>query len=93
MCARDDIMTVRRTAVTIDGFEDVPHEDEEALKQAVANQPVAVGIQATPALQLYRSGVFDGDCGTTLNHGVLNVGYGEVSFFLRSCPKLWPTCL
>lgn len=83
--------------MTIDGFEDVPHEDEEALKQAVANQPVAVGIQATPALQLYRSGVFDGDCGTTLNHGVLNVGYGEVSSTLLAmvlpphgkCIYLW----
>lgn len=65
-----------RHVVTISGFEDVPKEDEGALAQAVAAQPVSVGICANRALQLYHSGVFDGECCTNLNHGVLAVGYG-----------------
>lgn len=32
--------------VTIDGYEDVPQNDEKALKKAVAHQPVSVAIEA-----------------------------------------------
>ncbi|KAK9667130.1 hypothetical protein RND81_14G235100 [Saponaria officinalis] len=63
--------------VTIDGFEDVPENDEKALQKAVANQPVSVAIEAGGrAFQLYKSGVFTGSCGTQLDHGVVAVGYG-----------------
>ncbi|KAF6262807.1 hypothetical protein COO60DRAFT_573038 [Scenedesmus sp. NREL 46B-D3] len=64
-----------RHAVTIDGYEDVPKNDEYALKQAISQQPVAVGICASPAMQFYRGGVID-TCCSELNHGVLAVGYG-----------------
>ncbi len=64
--------------VSIDGYEDVPTNDEEALKKAVAGQPVSVAIEADQrAFQLYAGGVFDGTCGTALDHGVLAVGYGS----------------
>ncbi|MED6134010.1 hypothetical protein PIB30_033534 [Stylosanthes scabra] len=69
----------RRNAkvVSIDGYEDVPVNDEKALKKAVAHQPVSVAIEASGrALQLYESGVFTGRCGTSLDHGVVVVGYG-----------------
>lgn len=59
--------------MTIDGHEDVP-ANEAALRQAVAHQPVAVGICADSSLQFYRSGVLS-KCCTGLNHGVLVVGY------------------
>ncbi|KAK4274664.1 hypothetical protein QN277_017855 [Acacia crassicarpa] len=63
--------------VTIDGYEDVPANDEKALKKAVANQPVSVAIEAGGReFQLYVSGVFTGRCGTALDHGVAAVGYG-----------------
>ncbi|KAM5576624.1 hypothetical protein ABKV19_007459 [Rosa sericea] len=63
--------------VTIDGYEDVPAFNEEALKKAVAHQPVSVAIEAGGmALQLYDSGVFTGECGSALDHGVVAVGYG-----------------
>lgn len=32
--------------VTIDGYEDVPANDENAMKKAIASQPVSVAIEA-----------------------------------------------
>ncbi|XP_065870882.1 cysteine proteinase mucunain-like [Euphorbia lathyris] len=63
--------------VSIDGFEDVPENDEKSLMKAVAHQPVSVAIEAGGrAFQLYQSGVFTGRCGVELDHGVVTVGYG-----------------
>jgi C1A family cysteine protease len=45
----------------------------EALKAAVAEQPVAAMVDATNWSH-YKSGIFS-DCGTNLNHFVLIVGY------------------
>ncbi|EEF39859.1 senescence-specific cysteine protease SAG39 [Ricinus communis] len=64
-------------AAKITGYENVPAYDEEALRKAVANQPVSVAIDAgESAFQHYSSGIFTGDCGTELDHGVTVVGYG-----------------
>jgi len=51
---------------------------EEALMEAVAQQPVAVSLEADrDVFHLYTSGVVQGPgCGTTLDHAVLAVGYG-----------------
>ncbi|XP_010248729.1 PREDICTED: vignain-like [Nelumbo nucifera] len=63
--------------VTIDGHENVPANDEDALMKAVANQPVSVAIEAGGLdFQFYSEGVFTGSCGTELDHGVAIVGYG-----------------
>ena len=64
----------------ITGYEVVPANNEKALLKAVANQPVAVSIDASGYdFQLYSSGVFDSACGTDLDHGVAAVGYGTTS--------------
>ncbi|XP_010536661.1 PREDICTED: KDEL-tailed cysteine endopeptidase CEP1 [Tarenaya hassleriana] len=64
-------------AVSIDGHEDVPKNNEDALMKAVAHQPVSVAIDAGSSdFQFYSEGVFTGECGTELNHGVAVVGYG-----------------
>ena len=55
---------------------DVPEKDNEQLKAAVAQQPVSIGIDAGP-IQMYSSGIFDGRCGTQLDHGVVVVAYGN----------------
>lgn len=61
----------------IKGYENVPANNESALLKAVANQPVSVLVDAGgTAFQFYSSGVFTGDCGTSVNHGVTVVGYG-----------------
>jgi C1A family cysteine protease len=57
--------------------QDVPSKDSTQLKAAVAQQPVSVAIEADQfGFQFYSGGVFDGSCGTNLDHGVLTVGYG-----------------
>lgn len=65
-------------AVTIDECFDVKSNDQLALKEAVSKQPVAIAIEAdTRYFQSYASGVLTAStCGTTLDHGVLIVGYG-----------------
>jgi C1A family cysteine protease len=62
----------------ISSFEYVPANNEEALLKAVASQPVSVPVLGYGrAFQLYSSGVFSGECGTTnLNHAVTAIGYG-----------------
>lgn len=58
---------------------DVTPNNQLALKEAVSIGPVAVAIDANSKLfQFYSSGVItDATCGTTLDHGVLAIGYGE----------------
>jgi len=58
---------------------DVKPNDQISLKGAVAQQPVAIAIEAdTKYFQSYSSGVLtSSSCGTSLDHGVLTVGYGE----------------
>ncbi|KAK1436605.1 hypothetical protein QVD17_02387 [Tagetes erecta] len=63
--------------VSIDGYEDVPVNNEAALQKAAANQPITVAIEGSSRdFQFYTSGVFSGSCGTDLDHGVVVVGYG-----------------
>ncbi|CBI16828.3 hypothetical protein VitviT2T_000582 [Vitis vinifera] len=74
---RCDMLKMNAPVVTIDGHESVPVNDERALMKAVAHQPVSVAIDAGGSdLQFYSEGVFDGECGTELDHGVAIVGYG-----------------
>jgi len=62
------------------GFKDVAHDEERALMEAVAQQPVSIAVEADKSLfQSYRYGVMTGTCGTQLDHGILVVGYGTHS--------------
>ncbi|KAK4787391.1 hypothetical protein SAY86_011224 [Trapa natans] len=64
--------------VTISGYHDVPANNEQSLLKALANQPLSVAIEASGRdFQFYSGGVFDGHCGTELDHGVAAVGYGS----------------
>ena len=60
---------------------EVVANNQLALKSAVSKQPVSVAIEAdTRYFQSYASGILNSaNCGTTLDHGVLIVGYGEES--------------
>nr|AJD78154.1 cysteine proteinase SAG12H8 [Hevea brasiliensis]AJF19712.1 cysteine proteinase [Hevea brasiliensis] len=64
----------------ITSYEVVPAKSEASLMKAVANQPVSVSIDGSGLeFQFYNAGVFTGDCGTEINHGVTAVGYGTTT--------------
>ncbi|KAF3963543.1 hypothetical protein CMV_012083 [Castanea mollissima] len=65
--------------VKISGYQDVPQNDEESLLKALAHQPLSVAIEASGRdFQFYSGGIFNGHCGTELDHGVTAVGYGSL---------------
>ena len=48
--------------------------------KAVANQPVSVSIDANNGhFMFYAGGIYTGECGTDLDHGVTAVGYGTTN--------------
>ena len=60
----------------IQSWVDVASTDN-ALMTAIAQQPVSIAIEADQKdFQFYQSGVLTSECGTTLDHGVLVIGYG-----------------
>jgi len=70
---------LKRYPIKLAGFRKIQRGSEDDLQDALAQRPVAVGIDAHhPAFKLYDSGVFDVDyCTAHLTHAVLVVGYGE----------------
>ncbi|KAI5387591.1 senescence-specific cysteine protease SAG39 [Lathyrus oleraceus] len=64
----------------IKGYEKVPVNSEDALLKAVANQPISVSIDASDSsFMFYSHGIYTGECGTELDHGVTAVGYGSAN--------------
>lgn len=64
-------------AWTISDCHEVKVNSEEALRAAISHTPVSVAIEANHlSFQLYKSGVYSGNCGTKLDHGVLATGFG-----------------
>ncbi|XP_074273354.1 cysteine proteinase COT44-like [Silene latifolia] len=69
---------LERHIVTIDGYADVPPNNENELLKAVAAQPVSVGICGSDRyFQFYSKGIYSGWCPINLDHAVLIVGYGS----------------
>lgn len=68
------------TAITgAESHANVTPSDVTAMKAALAQQPLAVAIQANQlCFQFYSSGVFNNTkCGTSLDHAVTVVGWGN----------------
>lgn len=64
----------------ISSYADV-RSSTSALEAACNDGPVAIAIEADQdAFQQYESGVLTGYCGTSLDHGVLLVGYGTEGY-------------
>jgi KDEL-tailed cysteine endopeptidase len=73
------------TAATLTKYAHVPSNSEDALLAAVAQQPIAVAIDAgNPAFQFYSSGIITGDCGSDLDHTVLIIGYGSEEWVVKN---------
>lgn len=72
--------TAADQAWTVSDCTEVTVDKENSLLGAIAKTPVSVAIQANHlSFQLYKNGVYSGNCGTNLDHGVLAVGYGTLS--------------
>lgn len=72
--------TTCTAAATISSHVDVKQGDEADLLAALQIGPVSIAIEADKmGFQFYKSGVFDGECGKQLDHGVLLVGSGTDS--------------
>ena len=80
---KDDKCTA---AIQIKGYEEVAAYDGAALKAAVSKAPVSVAVEADSAVfQMYTGGVVDSTaCGTSLNHGVLAVGYTDEYWIVKN---------
>ena len=76
--AKDGTCKTCSVVAHISSCSDVKPNDQISLKGAVAQQPVAIAIEAdTRYFQSYSSGVLtSSSCGQQLDHGVLIVGYG-----------------
>ena len=57
-------------------FTDVTVNDPTALATALQEGPVSIAVDASLAWQFYFGGIVKHFCGTSLDHGVLLVGYG-----------------
>ena len=61
----------------VTGSKDCTVDSEKALMSTLKQQPVSIAIETDKSVFLpYSSGVLTGTCGTSLDHGVLAVGYG-----------------
>jgi C1A family cysteine protease len=57
---------------------------ESTLASQLANFPVSIALDASGGFQSYKSGTFNGPCGTQLNHAVLAVGYNAGTWFVKN---------
>jgi len=74
---RDGKCAAKGGSVEVKNFKDVAPKSPAALAAAVAEGPVSIAIDAGSILfQLYHGGIMKHLCGTSLDHGVLLVGYG-----------------
>jgi len=75
--ARKQTCQTHSIVKTISKYSDVSQNSESQMENFLANGPVSVAIEADQnSFQFYNGGVFTGQCGQNLDHGVLAVGYG-----------------
>ena len=86
-----DVTCTAVKEVTPTSYTEVTPESVADLESAVAQQPVAIAVAVNQNFQFYSSGVFDGECGQDINHGVLLVGYGTDSEDFWKIKNSWGT--
>jgi hypothetical protein len=82
--------TCQKTCTKVAGTDvqsafEVPVKSDSAMMTAISNTVVSIAIEADESsFQLYKSGVFTGKCGTSLDHAVALVGYTDSYYILRN---------
>ena len=82
--------TCQKTCTKVAGTDvqsafEVPVKSDSAMMTAISNTVVSIAIEADQSsFQLYKSGVFTGSCGTSLDHAVALVGYTDSYYILRN---------
>ena len=82
--------TCQKTCTDVAGSDvqsvfEVPVKSDSAMMTAISNTVVSIAIEADQSsFQLYKSGVFTGKCGTSLDHAVALVGYTDSYYILRN---------
>jgi len=62
----------------------VQQKGEDQLLAGVNLQPISICLDAAGGFQSYRSGIFNGPCGTQMNHAVLAVGYTDTYWIVKN---------
>ncbi|ULU06274.1 hypothetical protein L3Y34_018262 [Caenorhabditis briggsae] len=57
---------------------------EQNIEDKVRKGPIAVGMAAGPDIYKYSEGIYDGDCGTSINHAVVIVGFTADYWLIRN---------
>ena len=69
-----------KVAFTNGGYYAIPANNVTLMKAAVNIQPISVAVEADQnAFQLYSSGIVSANCGTSLDHAILIVGYNTAA--------------
>lgn len=63
-----------KVVTTVSSYRELPTNDEKAIEAELVNGPVATAIDSF-GIQSYASGIYTGDCGTSINHGMIFIGY------------------
>jgi C1A family cysteine protease len=67
------------------GFADVTKNNYKQLQAALTKQPVSVAVQADQnAFKSYTSGILSANCGTSLDHAILAVGYASNYWIVKN---------
>jgi len=75
-CKEDNAMVMIPKGGVV-GYKHVTSGSEQGLLEAVAQQPVAVAMDADSTLfALYKGGILSKDCGDKINHAIVVIGYG-----------------
>lgn len=80
-----DAGRVAYKVATTKGHQDVQKNSDEQFIAALQRGPLSVAIEADQStFQFYKQGVFNGTCGTRLDHGVTAVGYAPDYYLVKN---------
>jgi len=69
---------------TISGHKDIAHTESQMAAQVSANGPLPIAVDAQEHWQTYTGGVLSSCTGTSLDHGVLIVGYTSAYWIVKN---------